>query len=160
VSEALADRAPIRARRTGGGVISGRLSALALVVVLGVALAIGSGLGHSAPPSLSSRAAALESRIRCPSCEDISVAQSEASSAIAARRQIAKMLAAGDSDAVIEQSFVERYGTSILLVPPSSGIGALVWVLPLVAVVLALGSIGVLFWRRQRALVRLRAHEP
>jgi cytochrome c-type biogenesis protein CcmH len=158
VSEVVAGRAPTR--RTGRGVVAGPLSAVALVVVLGVALAIGSGLGHSAPASLSSRAAALESRIRCPSCEDISVAQSEASSAIAARHQIAKMLAVGDSDAVIEQSFVARYGTSILLVPPSSGLGALVWVLPLVAVVLAVGSIAVLFWRRQRSLVRLRSSDP
>ncbi len=160
MSEVLAGQAPSRARRTGGGVVAGRLSAVAMVVVLGVTLAIGSGLGHGPPASLSSRAAALESSIRCPSCEDISVAQSEASSAIAARHQITKMLAAGDSDAVIEQSFVDRYGTSILLVPPSSGLGALVWVLPLVAVVLAVGSIGVLFWRRQRSLVRLRSTDP
>jgi len=32
-----------------------------------------------------------------------------------------------------------------------------VWFVPLVAVVLALGALGVLFWRRQRALSRLRA---
>jgi cytochrome c-type biogenesis protein CcmH len=160
VADVLADPAPIRARRTPGAVVTGRLSAVLMVVVLGVALAVGSGLGHGAPASLSSRAAAVESRIRCPSCEDISVAQSQASSAIAARHQITRMLAAGDSDAMIEQSFVDRYGPSILLVPPSSGLGALVWVLPLVAVVLAVGSIGVLFWRRQRLLMALRADEP
>jgi cytochrome c-type biogenesis protein CcmH/NrfF len=70
------------------------------------------------------------------------------------------MLAAGDSNAQIEQSFVARYGSSILLVPPSSGLGALVWALPLVGVIVALGALGALFWRRQRALNRLRAPQP
>jgi cytochrome c-type biogenesis protein CcmH len=103
------------------------------------------------------RAASLESRIRCPQCEDISVAQSQASSAIQARRQITSMLAAGSTDAQIEQSFVDRYGPSILLSPPATGLSALVWILPSVGAVLAIGAIGVLFWRRQRALSRLRA---
>ncbi|HXR53871.1 MAG TPA: cytochrome c-type biogenesis protein CcmH [Acidimicrobiales bacterium] len=135
-------------------------SAIALVVVAAVALAIGSGVGRTAPPTLAQRAASLESEIKCPQCEDLSVAQSNASSAIAVRHQIDQMLVAGATDAEIKQSLVARYTLSILLVPPASGLGALVWFLPLVAVVLALGALGVLFWRRQRALVRLRAGPP
>jgi cytochrome c-type biogenesis protein CcmH len=134
-----------------------RLSMAALAVVAAVTLVIGSGVGRSTTPSLGSRAAALESRIKCPSCEDLSVAQSEASSAISARRQIVAMLEAGSTDAQIEASFVARYGPSILLEPASTGLGVLVWVLPVVAVVLALGALAVLFWRRQRELQRLRA---
>jgi cytochrome c-type biogenesis protein CcmH len=135
----------------------GVVSAVALVVIAAVALSIGSGVGRSSTPSVVVRAASLESQIRCPQCEDISVAQSQASSAIQARRQITSMLAAGSTDAQIEQSFVDRYGPSILLSPPASGLGALVWILPSVGAVLAIGAIGVLFWRRQRALSRLRA---
>lgn len=135
----------------------GIVSAVALVVVAAAALSIGSGVGRSSAPSGAVRAASLESRIRCPQCEDISVAQSEASSAIQARRQITSMLAAGSTDAQIEQSFVDRYGPSILLSPPATGLGALVWILPSVGATLAIGAIGVLFWRRQRALGRLRA---
>jgi len=133
------------------------LSAVALAVVAAVALLIGSGLGRSEGPTLAARASSLESKIRCPSCEDLSVAQSEASSALAARRSITSMLRAGRSDAAIEQSFVDRYGPSILLEPPVSGLSALVWVLPLGALGVAVGIIGALFWRRQRALSRLRA---
>ncbi len=70
------------------------------------------------------------------------------------------MLAAGDTDAQIDQSFVDRYGPSILLVPPASGLGELVWVLPLVGAVLAIGAIAALFWRRQRALAALRSDAP
>ena len=130
------------------------------MVIAAVALAIGSGLGRSSPPTLAERAASLESRIKCPQCEDLSVAQSEASSAIAVRHQITQMLAAGATDAEIERSLVARYTSSILLTPPSSGLGALVWELPSVAAVLALGALGGLFWRRQRALNRLRAGPP
>jgi cytochrome c-type biogenesis protein CcmH len=142
-----------RTSRRGLGIVS----AVALVVVAAAALSIGSGVGRSSAPSGAVRAASLESRIRCPQCEDISVAQSEASSAIQARRQITSMLAAGSTDAQIEQSFVDRYGPSILLSPPATGLGALVWILPSVGATLAIGAIGVLFWRRQRALGRLRA---
>jgi cytochrome c-type biogenesis protein CcmH len=133
------------------------VSAVALVVVAAVALAIGSGLGRSSSPTLATRAASLEADIRCPSCEDISVAESNASAAIEARHQISAMLSRGSTDAEIEQSFVARYGPSILLVPPSSGLGSLVWLIPLVAGVLALGALCVLFWRRQRAFATLRA---
>ena len=134
----------------------GAVSAIALVVIAAVALAIGSGVGRSSAPSLATRAAAVEAEIRCPQCEDISVAQSQASSAIQARHEITAMLAAGATTAEIERSFVARYGPAILLSPPASGLGAVVWFLPLAAAVSALGALGVLFWRRQRALGRLR----
>jgi cytochrome c-type biogenesis protein CcmH len=133
------------------------ISAVALVVVAAVALAIGSGLGRSAPPTLAERAASLETEIKCPSCEDISVSESEASTAVEARHQITQMLANGETNAQIEQAFVARWGTSILLVPPASGLGALVWILPSLAGAVALGALAVLFWRRQRSLSRLRA---
>lgn len=147
-------------RRRGRSRTLHLVSAVALVVVAAVVLTIGSGVGRSSPRTLAQRAASLEREIRCPQCQDLSVAQSNASSAIAVRHQISQMLAAGATDAEIKQSLVARYTPSILLVPPVSGLGALVWFLPLVAVVLALGALGVLFWRRQRALLRLRAGPP
>jgi len=154
VSETTApEEAPAPARRRR---VPAAVSAVALVVIAAVALGIGS-VGKSGPPSAAARTAALESAIRCPSCQDISVAQSDSSLAIGARHQITRMVAAGDSDAAVEQYFVDRYGPSILLEPPSSGLSSLIWILPLVAVVLALGALGTLFWRRGRALRALRA---
>jgi cytochrome c-type biogenesis protein CcmH len=131
----------------------GPVSVLALIVLAAVALAIGANRG---PATVAQRAAAVESRIRCPSCTDISVADSEAPSAIAARRQIQAMVRAGASAATIERSFVARYGPSILLAPPASGLDAVVWVVPAVGLAVALAVIGALFWRRARALGRLR----
>jgi cytochrome c-type biogenesis protein CcmH len=131
------------------------VSPVALVVVVAATLAVGASRGSS--PTLAQRAAAVESRIRCPSCTDVSVGQSEAPSAIAARRQIVSMLAAGQSPAAIEQSFVDRYGSSILLVPPASGLGWLVWALPAAGLAVALAVLAALFVRRQRTLLGLRA---
>jgi cytochrome c-type biogenesis protein CcmH/NrfF len=131
------------------------LSPAALAVVIVVTLAVGSG--RASAPTLAQRAATVESRIRCPSCADVSVAQSEAPSAIAARQLIVSMLRSGESATAIERSFVNRYGSSILLVPPDSGLGSLVWVLPLAGLVLALCVLAALFVRRQRALLGLRA---
>ena len=110
-----------------------RLWALALVAVVAVTVL-------SAPATSSSvqRVAHLESLVRCPSCEDISVAQSNATSAIAVRHEIAAKVAAGRSDNEILTSLESAYGTSILLSPPTTGLGALLWAVPVAGLVVAL----------------------
>jgi cytochrome c-type biogenesis protein CcmH/NrfF len=129
------------------------------LVVLGVALVIGSGTFDSAQPTTAQRAAAIEAGVRCPSCTDLSVAQSNATTAIAVRHQIESMVAAGQSTADIDQTLVSEYGQTILLEPPDSGGIPLIWVIPLVAGVAALVGVGVLFWRRSRAFDALKAEE-
>ena len=127
------------------------------LVVLAVALAIGSGSFDTAPPSASEQAAAIEAVVRCPSCTDLSVAESNATTAITVRHQIEQLVAAGSSTADIEQTLVSEYGQSILLVPPDTGGIPLIWVLPLVVGVAALVGVGVVFWRRSRAFDTLKA---
>ena len=102
-------------------------------------------------PSASSRAtriAHLESLVRCPSCEDLSVAQSNATSSIAVRREIADRVAAGASDSQILTSLESTYGSTILLSPSTGGLGALLWVVPVSAGVL-LVLLGWRLWRRR-----------
>jgi cytochrome c-type biogenesis protein CcmH len=132
------------------------LGPIALLVVLGVALLIGSGVFHATTPTASQRAAALETQIRCPSCEDVSVADSSASSAQAVRRQILVQISAGESDQQIEDSLVARYGPTILLAPPARGLTALVWIIPAAVALVALGLLGALFWRRTKEMDELR----
>jgi cytochrome c-type biogenesis protein CcmH len=131
-----------------------RLSFIALLVVLAVALAVGSA--RAGPQTDAQRAAALDAQLRCPSCEDATVAQSSASSAVAVKHQVASMIAAGDTDAQIESSLESRYGPSILLVPPSRGLASLVWFIPVVLGIGAVAWVGTLFWRRSREFERLR----
>jgi len=130
---------------------------LRLAVVLAVALVIGSGVGSSVHRSPAERAAALDTQIRCPSCADLSVAQSSASAAIAVRHEVQRMEAAGSSDGQIESALVAQFGPTILLRPPDSGLTALVWIIPAVAGAGALGVLGVVFWRRAKEFERLRA---
>jgi cytochrome c-type biogenesis protein CcmH len=119
-------------------------------VVLAIALVIGSGVLSAKPQTEAQRADAIEAVVRCPSCIDVSVAQSEESTALAVRHQIERQVAQGRTTAQIEQTLVAQYGQTILLEPPDSGGFAIIWIVPIVLGVGALGIIGVLFWRRSR----------
>jgi cytochrome c-type biogenesis protein CcmH len=135
-------------------------SFVALVVVLAVALFIGSGVLSSTHVTNAQRVSALEAQIKCPSCQDLSVAQSTTSSAVAVRNQITRMVVQGDSDTQIENALVARYGSTVLLRPPTQGLTLLVWLVPVIAGAIALGALGTLFWRRTRALQRLKDKMP
>jgi cytochrome c-type biogenesis protein CcmH len=114
---------------------------VALGTVVVVVLAITLWPGGS--PSASARAHGLEAEIKCPECQGLSVADSQATTSLAIRADIKQRIADGQSDGTIRQAYVDRYGTSILLTPQSDGISLLVWVLPLV--VLGVGAAGIFF---------------
>ena len=104
-----------------------------LGVVLVVALVAGSGVLSSTPPTNAQRAAAIESVIRCPSCEDLSVAVSSAPTAVTVRATVRQLVDHGLTDRQIEDYLVSRYGSAIVLDPPATGWSALVWILPVAA---------------------------
>jgi cytochrome c-type biogenesis protein CcmH len=116
----------------------------AFVVVVAVTLAT----APSAPSSVS-RINHLETLVRCPACDDISVAVSDATSAIAVRHEIARDVHRGESDNAILTSLEAVYGPSILLSPPTSGLGTLLWAAPVAVLVLAV-VIGLRLARRRR----------
>jgi cytochrome c-type biogenesis protein CcmH len=82
----------------------------------------------------------IASTLRCPVCQNISVADSSSELAGEMRGLIRKKLAAGESRDQIVAYFVERYGTEVLLDPPKSGLSGLVWLgaafIPLVGLAL------------------------
>jgi cytochrome c-type biogenesis protein CcmH len=92
---------------------------------------------------------AIESALRCPSCEDLSVAESSASTAVTVRATVAQLIAEGRTDQQIESYLVDRYGSSIVLDPPASGWSLLVWLLPLLGGLAALAALGGVFIRRR-----------
>ncbi len=122
----------------------------ALGVVLVVALVLGSGALSSSPPTPAERAAAIESVVRCPTCEDLSVAQSTAPTAVAVRGAITQLIAEGRTDQQIRSYLTARYGSSIELDPPGSGWSLLVWLLPLVAGLVAVTALVAVLVRRRR----------
>jgi cytochrome c-type biogenesis protein CcmH/NrfF len=123
------------------------------LVVLAVALVIGSNVLSAKPQTATQRADAIESVVRCPSCIDVSVAQSEESTAITVRHEIERLVADGRSTDQIKARLVSQYGQTILLEPSGFPI---VWVVPIVLGAGALGIIGVLFWRRSRQFSAIR----
>jgi cytochrome c-type biogenesis protein CcmH len=126
--------------------------ALGVVVVVVLAVTLWPGGDRSA----AARAHDLETQIKCPECQGLSVADSQATTSQAIRADIKRRIAKGQSDDRIRQAYVDRYGESILLTPQSSGISLLVWVLPLL--VLGLGAAGIVFvLARNRREPHLRA---
>jgi cytochrome c-type biogenesis protein CcmH/NrfF len=123
-------------------------------LVVTVALVVGSRAFDSAPQTAAQRAASIESTVRCPSCIDVSVAQSNESTALAVRHEIQRQVAAGRTTAQIEQTLVSQYGPTILLEPP--GRFQLLWLLPIGLGAGAVIVIGALFWRRSRQFAALR----
>ena len=122
----------------------------ALVAVLTIALVIG-GRDGGGPPTVESRVERIASEVRCPTCESLSAAESDAPASGAVRDAIRERVEAGDSDGEIRAFLVSRFGEDILLRPSSSGVVSLVWVLPVVALVAGAAGLGLTFrrWRRR-----------
>jgi len=98
--------------------------ALLAVVVIGV-------LSGSRQPR--DRVYSLEQRLRCPTCQSVSVAESPSDTAAAMRSTIRQQVTAGRSDQEILAYFRQRYGSWILFDPPAAGATLLVWLLPVLA---------------------------
>lgn len=129
-------------------ILSSRISwAVLLVVAAGLLL-----LGSINPPvsSAAARISRLDSIIKCPACEDLSIAQSAAPSAVTLRNQVAGWVHQGWSNARVEQAVVADYGPGGLLLPPAGGIDGALYLVPLGAIGAAAAALGWFFWRRQR----------
>jgi cytochrome c-type biogenesis protein CcmH len=107
--------------------------ALAAIVVVALTVAFTGGRGEQG--TAAARADAISRGVRCPTCRGQSVAESAAPAAAAVRAEIRRRVDAGQSRHEIELYLESRYGTDILLTPPRSGIGRMVWVLPVIAIV-------------------------
>ena len=115
-----------------------------LVIMAGMQLALGAG---SPPATPEARAHAIGERLACPICAGLSVADSPSALATQMRAVIADQIAAGQSDAQIEQYFVARYGPAILLTPPKQGFTLLAWWGPIVFLLASALGIGAAAYR-------------
>jgi cytochrome c-type biogenesis protein CcmH len=116
---------------------------IGVAVVVVVALLIGT-VGQS-EPTPEERAQSLASTIRCPSCASQSVAGSETPSSKAVRTLIVERIEEGDTDEEIRDFVASRYGREVLLDPSGTGVGAIVWGLPVVLVIVAIAGLVVRF---------------
>lgn len=95
----------------------------------------------------------IAQRLKCVQCVGESVAGSQAPIAIQFREEIASQMKTGGTDDEILNFFADRYGREILLTPPASGLGGLVWVIPVVVVAAAVLLLASTFrrWRSERS---------
>lgn len=141
------------ASRTAGDAVrrgswwSSRSAWVVLAVVAVVVFAVGSFDGHGTANS--AREAQLDSIIKCPACQDLSIAQSDDPSSMALRQRVAGFVKNGWSDARIESWVTSRYGSDALLLPPSSGADETLYVVPVAAIGIAIFGLGWYFWRRK-----------
>jgi cytochrome c-type biogenesis protein CcmH len=126
---------------------------IALAVIAIVTLAIGSI--HPPPSAASVRIAHLDGIIKCPSCDNLSIADSNAATARALRAVVASDVRAGDSDAQIEAYVVSRYGAAILLSPTDP----VVWIVPIVALAGSAVFLVVFLVRRGRRSPAVRGRQ-
>jgi cytochrome c-type biogenesis protein CcmH len=116
-------------RRTGVRRAVSRVVTIALLAV--VIWGVVAGVMHR---ESGDRLYEVTSRIRCPLCQGESVAESPSASAQDITNQVRQQIEAGWTDRQIEQFYVDRYGSWILLDPPRTGGQLLLWAIPLVAV--------------------------
>lgn len=107
----------------------GRRLVIAVALLLAIALA-GIPLPAAAGPSLDEQVRTVASRLRCPVCQNESVADSPSALAAQMRELIRARLAQGEAPEAIVAYFVSRYGEWILLEPPRRGWGWVLWLAP------------------------------
>lgn len=102
----------------------------------------------SSPATPQERVEVVARRLACPTCDGESVSESRGTASQAIRQEISRLVAEGQlSDDEIVTTIDDSYAESLRLTPGSSGIEALVWVLPIAVGALALLGLGLAFWR-------------
>lgn len=84
---------------------------------------------------LDQRTNEVASLLRCPVCQGLSVADSPSTMAQDMKHQVRELLARGYSQEQILAYFERSYGKFVLLKPQFEGVSALVWLLPIAALI-------------------------
>jgi len=90
------------------------------------------------PQDLEEQTRAIAAELRCPVCQNLSVADSPSELAQQMRALVQEQLQEGKSSDEVKKFFVSKYGDWVLLAPPKKGFSFLLWVLPYTAAFLGL----------------------
>ena len=80
----------------------------------------------------------LSNELRCPTCQGLSVKDSEAGFSNSIKNKIRELMRHKKSDEEIKGYFIERYGEWILRVPPKQGFNLVLWILPGAGIIIGL----------------------
>jgi cytochrome c-type biogenesis protein CcmH len=134
---------------------------LATAAVVTALMAAGVGLwqaGHERPRTLEQRTETVATQLRCPTCQAQSVAMSRSEIAGAMRAEIRAQLVAGRTPEQIRDWFAARYGPAVLLEPPQTGVGLVLWFIP--AALLGVGAVLTAVVVRRRVPARPTSGSP
>lgn len=123
-----------------------------LALAATVALLVVGAARDAGPLTQQDRIDAISRRLACPTCQGESIYVSRAPAAESIRAEIARQVGSGRlADDEIVAFIEQRFGGEVLLVPRASGLDALVWALPVAALVTSLAGLTAAFlrWRRR-----------
>jgi cytochrome c-type biogenesis protein CcmH len=126
---------------------------LLMVLVAIVFLVIGA-TRSSGPQTQSDRVDDLSRRIACPVCDGESVFESQNSASRSIRNEVDALVRENElSDDDILERINRNFEGELLLVPRSTGLDALVWVLPVVGFVIGIAGLSLAFrrWKLEAA---------
>ena len=124
----------------------------ALVAVVAVTFLLFGSLRTSDPRTQQDRIDAIAKRLACPTCQGESIYVSRAPAAESLRAEIARQVASAQrTDDEIIAYIENRFGSSVLLVPRSDGLDALIWILPVALGIVGVGGLAFVFVRWRRA---------
>jgi cytochrome c-type biogenesis protein CcmH len=105
------------------------------------------------PPDVEQQTHEIAAELRCPVCQNLSVADSPSELAQQMRASIEEQLRQGKNPDQIKQFFVSKYGDWVLLAPPAKGFNLLLWLLPTIAAVCGVILVGFALrrWARKKA---------
>lgn len=92
----------------------------------------------------------LTKELRCPKCQNQSIADSDAGIAQDMRERVARMIREGSSDAEIVDYFVDRYGDFVSYRPPLNNQTMILWLGPGLLLMFGGLAIAVLMVRASR----------
>ena len=121
---------------------AGSMALAFVLLAAAAALALVAVRSSSGPRSLQDRARAVAQTLKCPICQDLSVADSPSGVSRQMRGIIERDLRSGMTPDQIRQRFVAEYGERILLSPPKSGLNLVAWLGPALALLAGLAVAG------------------
>ena len=104
-------------------------------------------LAAASTAEIEDRTREISTELRCVVCQNLSVADSPSEMAQQMRAIVREQVQAGKSTEQIKEFFVSKYGDWVLLRPKTTGVSALLWILPYVALVC--GMIAALWFIRR-----------
>ena len=135
-----------------------RLSALLAAFFLLIATAQAASFRLEAEQEATVRE--IAAKLRCPVCQSENILDSQSGTAKEMMTILREQLAQGRSEAEIIEFFRSRYGDYVMLSPPASGFGSLLWAAPMLLLVAGGGAYLLLLRFNTRASAGLDDAEP